>query len=238
MVKNKIYLALCRIKRIFFDLFIINKFNKKNIFHLIYKNNYWDSKESVSGPGSDLKSTENIRRELPLLISKYGIKNILDIPCGDFNWMKKILDKLDVDYLGCDIVDELIDKNKNFYTTNKIKFSKLDLIKEKLPVSDLLICRALFFHLDFLSIDKILKNLKKANIKYILLTNCPKLDNHINKNIPIGQYRDLDLFKEPLFFPNNYLYKFEDVHNLDTAQIEQEMILWKKDDLINNLNLR
>ena len=66
MVKKKIYSALSRVKRIFLVLFIFNNFNKKNIFQLIYKNNYWDSKESVSGPGSDLKSTENIRRELPL----------------------------------------------------------------------------------------------------------------------------------------------------------------------------
>jgi hypothetical protein len=238
MIKKKIKSTLNRIKRIFFDLFIINKFNKKNIFYLIYKNNYWGSKESVSGPGSDFKSTKNIRRELPSLISKYDIKNILDVPCGDFNWMKKVLNNLDIDYLGCDIVEELIYKNKNLYTKDKVKFSKLDLVKDKLPDSDLLICRALFYHLDFFSIDKILKNLEKANIKYILLTNCPKSDNHINKDIPIGQYRDLDLFKAPLYFPNNYLYKFEDVHNLDTAQIEQEMILWKKDDLINKLNLR
>ena len=204
------------------DLFIFNNFNKKNIFQLIYKNNYWDSKESVSGPGSDLKSTENIRRELPLLISKYGIKNILDVPCGDFNWMKKVLDKLDIDYLGCDIVEELIEKNKNFYTTDKIKFSKLDLVEEILPDSDLLVCRALFYHLDFLSINKILRNLKQANIKYILLSNCPRSDNHINKDIPTGLYRDLDLFKDPLLFPNNYLYKFEDVYNYYKDRIEQK----------------
>ena len=36
----------------------------------------------------------------------------------------------------------------------------------------------------------------------------------------------------------NYLYKFSDISYQDQDHIEQEMILWKKDELINNLNFK
>lgn len=37
------------------------------------------------------------------MLKKYSIKSILDIPCGDFSWMKKI--ELDgIEYIGADIV--------------------------------------------------------------------------------------------------------------------------------------
>ena len=237
MIVKRIKSIIYKINKFFFNLFLIKKTNKDNIFEKIYKKNYWGSAESLSGPGSDLINTQNIRIELPKIISKYKIQKVLDVPCGDFNWMKLVVDKSDIDYLGCDIVEELININKKLYSSNKVNFSKLNLINDQLPDADLLVCRALFFHLDFFSIKKILENFKRSNIKYILLTNSPKLENFINKDIINGQFRDLDLFKAPLFFPSNYLYKFEDVLNSDTNKTNQEMILWRMDDLLNNVNL-
>ena len=133
MVEKKIKLILNKLKKFYFHLFVI-RLKQKNIFEKIYKTNYWGSSESISGPGSDLNNTLNIRYELPKIILKYKIQKVLDIPCGDFNWMKKILSKLDIDYLGCDIVNELIDKNIKLYSSEKIKFAKLNLIKDKLEL--------------------------------------------------------------------------------------------------------
>jgi len=74
-----------------------NKIKEKKIFKHdsiedrfteIYKSNYWGSKESVSGIGSTLIYTENLRSKLPDLFQLYSIKSIFDAPCGDFNWMK------------------------------------------------------------------------------------------------------------------------------------------------------
>ena len=67
------------------------------------------------------------------------------------------------------------------------------------------------------------------------MRNSPSKKNFINKDIIVGNYRNLDLFKAPLYFPKNYLYKFKDTFNKVTGELDQEMILWKKDDLINNL---
>ena len=44
------------------------------------------------------------------MLYKYQIKSILDIPCGDFYWMKG-LDLKNINYVGADIVAPLIKKN-------------------------------------------------------------------------------------------------------------------------------
>src|SRR5258708_2291880 len=76
------------------------------IFEEIYQKNDWDDDESVSGHGSRLDRTANIRAALPSLLQRYQCLSLLDIPCGDFNWMKTVA--LDVDYVGADIVGDLI----------------------------------------------------------------------------------------------------------------------------------
>jgi hypothetical protein len=63
----------------------------KEIFTDIYKKNDWKNDESVSGNGSTLDATEGVRRELPRLFAKFHVKSLLDIPCGDCNWIKGYL---------------------------------------------------------------------------------------------------------------------------------------------------
>ena len=46
--------------------------------------------ETYSGPGSLLKNTNNLIEGLSLFIKEYNIKSIIDVPCGDFNYMKEI----------------------------------------------------------------------------------------------------------------------------------------------------
>jgi hypothetical protein len=84
-------------------------------FTWIYINNWWDSNESLSGPGSTLKHTNNLRKELPKLVIDFNICSVLDAPCGDFNWMKVLLPTLNVNYIGADIVQDLVDSNNAKY---------------------------------------------------------------------------------------------------------------------------
>ena len=69
-------------------------------FQIIFRNNYWNEKETVSGEGSTLDNTENIRRVLPEILSELNIKSIIDVPCGDFKWMKLIINNMKVKYTG------------------------------------------------------------------------------------------------------------------------------------------
>src|SRR5262249_38238518 len=46
--------------------------------------------ESVSGPGSSIRQTVEIRQRLPLLLQELGTRVLLDAPCGDFHWLSKV----------------------------------------------------------------------------------------------------------------------------------------------------
>ena len=136
---------LSKLIRYPFRLFIKSKFiNKKKLkdrFLIIYKNNYWDNSETVSGPGSTLKTTVNLRKKLKKVIKKYNIKSIFDAPCGDCNWIEKIIKNSRIRYIGADIVNDIIVKNKKKFDDKKITFKRMDLTKEKIPEADLFICR-------------------------------------------------------------------------------------------------
>ena len=85
---------------------------QRTIFSKIYNLNLWESLESVSGPGSTLAYTENLRIDLPNFLKDLEIESILDGPCGDFNWMAKTLDFSKISYLGVDVVPKIILNNK------------------------------------------------------------------------------------------------------------------------------
>ena len=133
------------------NLILKRRFFSKSIestFSNIYLSNYWGSHESVSGEGSKLSQTYRIREKLPIFLEKYRINTLLDIPCGDFNWLSQI-DLNSFQYIGGDIVYEIIKKNKIFFSGNKRTFKIIDITKDKLPSSDLLLCRDILVHFSY-----------------------------------------------------------------------------------------
>jgi len=103
-------------KKIFLRKKIRFNGSPEKIFTRFYKYNYWGSKESRSGFGSSFSSTENIRRNLPSLFKDYGIKKVLDAPCGDFNWMRHVVPISGIQYIGGDIVESLVCLNQRKYS--------------------------------------------------------------------------------------------------------------------------
>lgn len=190
---------------------IFSHSSQKKKFELIYESNFWSSAESVSGLGSEIKNTINLRKELIKLIRNYKIESILDAPCGDFNWIKHILNK-NLKYTGADIVSTLIANNNRLYKNDKINFIQLDITSDRLPNSNLMICRDCLIHLSFKSIRLFFDNFAKSNIEYILLSSY-KLKNISSeiKNVDIsdGDFREIDLSNQPFNLPDP-LYKILD----------------------------
>ena len=205
-----------------------NENNLKNKFSIIYNSNYWDDKESISGPGSSLKNTKNLRVTLNQIIKRYKIKTIVDAPCGDCNWIKLLIKKNKIKYTGIDIVKECIDNNiLKFKKNKKFNFKNLDITRDKLPTADLFICRDFMIHLSFKDSERFLRNLKKINSKYILISNHSKLNGGsiFNKDIKSGDFRKINLFKKPYNFKTNYELAIKD----DCDGVEKFIILFKKD---------
>ena len=182
---------------------IFNTNSHKKRFELIYHTNFWSSKESVSGLGSEQKNTINIKKKLVDIINHYKIESILDAPCGDFNWIKDILNDK-IQYIGGDIVKDLINKNSQKYQKKNINFIELDISSSALPNTDLMICRDCLIHLSFDKINLFFKNFKKSNIKFLLLTSYKLKDDQkkiINLDIPDGEFREIDMSEPPFLLP-------------------------------------
>src|SRR6266403_2008763 len=96
-------------------------------FRAIYKANAWANPKSLSGDGATLSATRALRGELPKLLKQLEIKTILDAGCGDFHWMGRA--KLGIEqYIGIDIVPELIRKNQRAHGGANRKFLHRDLV--------------------------------------------------------------------------------------------------------------
>ena len=81
--------------------------NGGSIFSGIYQTNAWGDRQSASGPGSNLRQTELVSRELPRLLTALGVRRFLDGACGDMNWMRR-LDYEFTHFHGIDVVPELV----------------------------------------------------------------------------------------------------------------------------------
>ncbi len=104
----------------------------ERFFAYAYSHNFWGDPESRSGSGSVQSQTSGIIEALPVLFERFEIRSVLDIPCGDFNWMKNV-NLSQVDYTGADIVKALITENATLYARDGIRFRRLNLITDPLP---------------------------------------------------------------------------------------------------------
>ena len=177
-------------------------------FNEIYEKNFWGSNESSSGEGSEVGYTEGLRNWFIQALPRHDIKKIVDAGCGDFNWMRLVAPKVNIEYQGFDIVESVIKKNSTKYGSDKIHFEVIDICEGKLPSCDLLLVRDCLFHLANREINKFLKNISKVNYKYLLTTTHIVDPNFSNKDIVTGDFRLIDLFKEPFNFRKDSVLEY------------------------------
>lgn len=144
----------------------------KEIFETIYRENRWGSAESRSGNGSEMRYTAVIRRELPLLLRRLGVTSLLDIPCGDCNWMKEV-DLTGIKYIGADIVPDAVEHCRQIMPDRE--FLHLDLITDLLPSTDAVFCRDCLGHLTPDQVLEAICNIKYTCTGYLITTTFPGL---------------------------------------------------------------
>jgi hypothetical protein len=161
---------------------------------------YWKSTESVSGLGSTLANTENIRRELPGLLRRHGVRTIVDVPCGDFNWMRHVITPAGIEsYTGLDIVPEIIETNRTRYGSDHVRFAQFDVIREVPPTADLVLMRDLLIHFSFADARRALQNVRRSGATYLLATTYAEVSE--NADIVTGRWRPINLTLAPYGFP-------------------------------------
>jgi ubiquinone/menaquinone biosynthesis C-methylase UbiE len=74
----------------------------------------WANNETVSGPGSTRERAAAFRGDLIALMQQLDVRVLLDVGCGDFNWMVDVVDSVET-YIGVDVVPDLITRNVQRY---------------------------------------------------------------------------------------------------------------------------
>jgi hypothetical protein len=199
----------------------------KEIFTHIYHSHHWGGVESVSGLGSDMAQATFLIPELEHLLKRYHITSMLDIPCGDFNWMRNV--KFSGDYIGADIVEELIDSNRKNYASDKRRFEVLDITTDALPKVDLIFTRDCLVHLCIDEIFAALENIKASGSTYLLATNYFWQSKPFNDEIETGDWRRIALHHKPfnLGFPQDIVIEGSLIDN----HLDKSLGLWKISDI-------
>jgi hypothetical protein len=182
-----------------------------------YGDAHWPPKparqRSASGGGSDLGyATETSLKIIRDTITKFNIKSMIDIPCGDVNW---ILDSLETDtlplYVGLDITSAVIDINKQRFAhhTNK-QFHFWDATSCVLPrfqngtsdlqSFDLVHIRDVIQHMHLDQGVKFFCNAFESGVKIMITTT---YNSAKNSDIQEGSYYANNLAKEPFNFPQS-----------------------------------
>jgi hypothetical protein len=195
-------------------------------FDSIARENTWGSVESLSGPGSEVKQSATYRGQLAKLLPRF--KSMFDAPCGDMNWMRLVLDEVDIAYTGGDISPYIIELNRVRYP--ELTFEVFDISRDRFPKVDLWHCRDCLFHLSNDVIWATLKNFACSDIHYALITT----HRGVLKNVDIetGGWRYLSLTRPPFNLPEPELalrdYRF--------GEFPRFLGLWKRETIRSALS--
>lgn len=199
-------------------------------FAHIYETNLWGSEGSRSGSGSESDQTARIRQHLPQVLRSIGATSMLDAPCGDFAWMR-LVDLEGVRYFGADIVPEIVERNRAEFSSDCRDFLCLDLTKDPLPAVDLVFCRDCLVHLRAANIWKVVANLKRSGCQWLLTTTFTEHD--IYEEIEDGDWRMLNLQREPFCFPDPQHILNEGCTESGGYYSDKSLGLWRIQDLPN-----
>lgn len=176
----------------------MNHSRVRSIFTGIYNTNHWGCLETISGPGSTIARTSKLRGEFQDILFNHGIESLMDLGCGDFNWMRGI-NLRGIRYFGCDIVLELVECNHHKYASETVHFTELDMLSSKLPKLDMIFCRDVLVHLSNDLILASLRNIKASGSTYLMATTYPDVKETVKSDV--GGWRPVNLCDEKFGLP-------------------------------------
>jgi hypothetical protein len=206
----------------------LSKLGLQARFERIYHTNLWSDPETRSGTGSSLDSTRVLREKLPDALRELDTRVLLDAPCGDFAWMDHV-DLSGIEYIGADIVRSIVESNRQDYAREGRQFIELDLTSDVLPDADVLLCRDCLVHLSYANIARVVENVRRSNIRFILMTAFPGRGD--NKDVDDGDWRPLDFEAVPFLFPKPLLTIVEECDEEGGSYADKSLCAWAVSDI-------
>ncbi|MEN0019688.1 MAG: class I SAM-dependent methyltransferase [Planctomycetota bacterium] len=202
----------------------IKSLSTQEVFTDIYTSRHWGEGISVSGKGSTPEATQHLAASLPKLLREMGVRSIVDAPCGDFSWMKNI--DLGVEsYVGLDIVEPIVEQLRADHESDHRSFGVANLLDDDLPACDMVFCRDCMLHLSFHDQRKLLKNFRRTEAKWYMMSTYPGAGR--NRDIVTGEARPVDLTLSPIGLPQPEHF----VEDRGDGLVERGMGVWTKQQL-------
>ena len=141
---------------------------RKEFFSDVFQKRKWESGESVSGHGSDTAATRTLVAALPAMFHRLSVRSLLDVPCGDFHWMRDV-DLQGIDYTGGDIVPDLVARNQAGEAGRAVRgaISSQTICREV----DMVFVRDCFIHFTNDLIFQALRNIQRSGSRYLCVTH-------------------------------------------------------------------
>lgn len=167
----------------------------RHIFSEVYAKAMWgkaqNSEQFSSGHGSHMAAhVEPYVAAVSGFIRTFETPlNIVDLGCGDFNVGRQIRQHC-AKYVACDIVPELIERNKERFRQLDVDFRCVDIIEDPLPAGDIVIIRQVLQHLSNEHIKQVVNKL--CGYRYLVLTEfVPEGEFTPNIDQPTGSFSRL-----------------------------------------------
>jgi SAM-dependent methyltransferase len=169
------------------------------VFTNVYEAARWGTNEAGvpnSGPGSTVERTVVYRAYLQNFLKEHDIHSVVDAGCGDWEF-SRLIDWSGVDYKGYDVVESIVERDRELYAAPDRQFFVADILETDLPPADLLIVKHVLQHLPNRDVARFLKQLPKY--QHAILVD--GVDSYAltasNVDIVAGQYRPLDPTQPP-----------------------------------------
>lgn len=198
----------------------------KEIFSNIVNQGHWRANNTVCGNGSTMQYTDYLRKMLKGFLERHNIRSMFDAPCGDYVWMSETDLPADFHYIGGDIVESLIEKNRQKHPT--VDFRVFDITQDVLPDVDLLFCRDCLIHFSHSDIRLVLDNIARSNIKYVMMTSYSQSNN---EDIQTGGFRGVDFYRAPYEFK----VAIDSIEDWIPGYAPRAMCLWSRETIRNYL---
>ena len=127
-----------------------------------------------------------------------------------------------VQYIGGDLVSELIERNRAKYASDGVEFQKIDLVNDTLPAVDVILCRDCLVHLSFADAQAALSNIARSGAGWLLATSFPSVTR--NDDIVTGQWRPINLTLPPVNLPEPEQVIAENCN--ETEFVDKTLSLW------------
>jgi SAM-dependent methyltransferase len=159
----------------------------KQIFSEVYRKKGWGGEDHdfFSGYGSHaVESVDAYVAALRPILVDLPNATIVDLGCGDFNIGSQIR-PMCRNYIACDVVPDLIERNKRKFADAGVDFMCLDITKNIVPDGDIVLVRQVLQHLNNKQILRFLKGLGACEI-LVLTEHLPKGSFVANRDKPTG----------------------------------------------------